>query len=48
MNNIFQPVKQRFILNNDTKNNIYSLKPNFGFNGLGEVVFRRTYSKIKL
>ena len=45
MNNIFQPVKQRFILNDDTKNNIYSLKPNFGFNGLGEVVFRRTYSR---
>jgi ribonucleoside-triphosphate reductase len=44
-NNTFQIVKQRFILNDDTKNIINSLTPNFGFNGLGEVVFRRTYSR---
>lgn len=43
-NNIF-PVKSRFVLNDNTKKEIMSLKPNFGFNGLGEVVFRRTYSR---
>lgn len=40
-----QPVIQRFILNENTKNTLKKLKPEFGFNGLGEVVFRRTYSR---
>ena len=43
-NTIF-PVKSRFELNESTKKEILSLKPEFGFNGLGEVVFRRTYSR---
>ena len=40
-----QPVIQRFVLDKSTKDELYLLKPNFGFNGLGEVVFRRTYSR---
>ena len=40
-----QPVVQRFILNKDTVNELKKLKPEFGFNGLGELVFRRTYSR---
>jgi ribonucleoside-triphosphate reductase (thioredoxin) len=40
-----QPVMQRFSLLDDTKNDINNLTPKFGFNGLGEVVFRRTYSR---
>lgn len=40
-----QPVIQRFVLNENTKDKINSMTPNFGFNGLGEVVFRRTYSR---
>ena len=39
------PVKERFVLDNDTKNILKNMKPEFGFNGLGEVVFRRTYSR---
>ena len=38
-------IKERFILSNEFKNKIRELKPSFGFNGLGEVVFRRTYSR---
>ena len=40
-----QPVIQRFSLSQETKNEILSMTPVFGFNGLGEVVFRRTYSR---
>ena len=40
-----QPVMNRFKLQQYTIDTIKSLKPNFGFNGLGEVVFRRTYSR---
>jgi ribonucleoside-diphosphate reductase alpha chain len=43
-NNIY-PVRNRFELNESTKRELLSLKPSFGFNGLGEVVFRRTYSR---
>jgi intein/homing endonuclease len=41
----FQPVIQRFKLNNSTCEKLKNLTPNFGFNGLGELVFRRTYSR---
>lgn len=41
----FQPVEQRFSLKDSTINELKSMKPNFGFNGLGELVFRRTYSR---
>lgn len=40
-----RPVTQRFIMSNETKQEIFSKTPIFGFNGLGEVVFRRTYSR---
>ena len=40
-----RPVTQRFVLSENTKNEIKSMDPKFGFNGLGEVVFRRTYSR---
>jgi len=40
-----KPVTERFTLNESTKKEIKSLTPKFGFNGLGEVVFRRTYSR---
>ena len=43
--NTIYPVKIRFQLNESTKKEILSLKPEFGFNGLGEIVFRRTYSR---
>lgn len=36
---------QRFVLSDRTKMYIYAQEPEFGFNGLGEVVFRRTYSR---
>jgi intein/homing endonuclease len=41
----FQPVTQRFKLNESTCEELKKLTPNFGFNGLGELVFRRTYSR---
>jgi ribonucleoside-triphosphate reductase len=41
----FQPVIQRFKLNESTCKELKKLTPNFGFNGLGELVFRRTYSR---
>ena len=47
-NNIIRgikPVVERFILNPNTIKVIKYLTPKFGFNGLGEVVFRRTYSR---
>jgi ribonucleoside-diphosphate reductase alpha chain len=43
-NNI-QPVLQRFKLIYNTKKRLREGEPKFGFNGLGEVVFRRTYSR---
>ena len=39
------PFVQRFVLDKNTKKELNSMKPEFGFNGLGEVVFRRTYSR---
>lgn len=40
-----QPVMNRFKLDNTTKQEIMSKTPQFGYNGLGEIVFRRTYSR---
>ena len=40
-----QIVNQRFILNDNVINNLKNKTPVFGFNGLGELVFRRTYSR---
>ena len=39
------PYTQRFDLSEATKKEIRAGTPEFGFNGLGEVVFRRTYSR---
>ncbi len=46
-NNIrgIKPIIERFVLSESTIKEIKSLTPQFGFNGLGEVVFRRTYSR---
>lgn len=43
--NTIQPVKQRFKLDQDIVDDLRTRTPKFGFNGLGEVVFRRTYSR---
>lgn len=40
-------VKERFVLSDAIKAMIYAMKPKFGYNGFGEVVFYRTYSRIK-
>ena len=40
-----KPVVERFTLIESTIKEVKSLTPEFGFNGLGEVVFRRTYSR---
>jgi ribonucleoside-diphosphate reductase alpha chain len=40
-----QPVTQRFKLSKSTVTELKSRTPEFGFNGLGELVFRRTYSR---
>lgn len=40
-----QPVTQRFKICSETLSELFSKSPKFGFNGLGEVVFRRTYSR---
>ena len=45
MKNGIIPVKQRFKLSPIIKDKILKQKPRFGFNGLGEVVFKRTYSR---
>jgi ribonucleoside-triphosphate reductase (thioredoxin) len=42
---MIQPVLERFKLNDETLEILKSKTPVFGFNGLGEVVFRRTYSR---
>ena len=44
-NNNIIPVKERFVLNTEFKTELKKLKPEFGCNGLGELVFRRTYSR---
>lgn len=44
-NHTIRPVKQRFKLDDSTRQEIFQGQPQFGFNGLGEVVFRRTYSR---
>lgn len=43
--NSIRPVTQRFELERKIKEELRAKKPKFGFNGLGEVVFRRTYSR---
>lgn len=40
-----QPITQRFKLNKNIVEELKNLTPEFGFNGLGELVFRRTYSR---
>ena len=44
-NKNIEPVVQRFVVDEKTKHILSEMTPNFGFNGLGEVVFRRTYSR---
>ena len=43
--NVMKPFLSRFKINPSTLFELKSKVPNFGFNGLGEVVFRRTYSR---
>lgn len=43
--NTIQPIIQRFMLEESTTQELKKLTPDFGFNGLGELVFRRTYSR---
>lgn len=40
-------VRYRYTGDPQVKSNLDSMKPNFGFNGLGEFVYNRTYSRIK-
>jgi ribonucleoside-triphosphate reductase (thioredoxin) len=40
-----EPVIQRFKIDSKTIEQLEQMTPDFGFNGLGEVVFRRTYSR---
>jgi ribonucleoside-triphosphate reductase len=40
-----EPFTRRFDLSESTKSELKRMTPEFGFNGLGEVVFRRTYSR---
>ena len=42
------PIKQEFKLTDSFIEKYKDKKPNFGFNGLGEFVFMRTYSREKL
>jgi len=44
-NNNINPFTSRFTLHPDTITELKSMTPDFGFNGLGEMVFRRTYSR---
>lgn len=41
------PIEKRFTLSSQFLEKYKTIKPNFGFNGLGEFVFMRTYSRIK-
>jgi ribonucleoside-triphosphate reductase len=41
-------VKEYFALNADNLKKIHRLKPNFGYDGFGEIVFYRTYSRLKI
>ena len=40
-------VRERFVLNDNVTRQIMGLTPKFGYNGFGEAVFYRTYSRIK-
>jgi ribonucleoside-triphosphate reductase (thioredoxin) len=40
-------VKERFHIASETIGTLRSLKSSFGFNGLGEVTYYRTYSRTK-
>src|SRR6516165_5111699 len=40
-------LEEEFKLKEETKNHLFSLSPQFGFNQLGYVVFLRTYSRVK-
>lgn len=40
-------VRERFVLNEAVTKQILGLKPKFGYNGFGEAVFYRTYSRVK-
>ena len=40
-------VKERFELDDYTKDQLRSYLPPFGYNGFGELIFYRTYSRIK-
>lgn len=40
-------VSERFTLSQSTKDEIQALTPNFGFDGFGYVVYKRTYSRTK-
>lgn len=39
-------IKEHFYLNNLTCNYLHTLTPSFGFNGIGSVIYYRTYSRI--
>lgn len=38
-------VKERFVIDADTQDTIRGMTPNFGYNGFGEFLFYRTYSR---
>ena len=40
-------VNEYFALNEEGVKKLHRLKPNFGYNGFGEIVFYRTYSRLK-
>ena len=40
-------VKERFKLTHETVNELKSMTPQFGYNGFGEMLFYRTYSRIR-
>ncbi len=40
-------VTECFVLSDEVKGFLRSLKPEFGFNGFGEVTYYRTYSRLK-
>jgi len=42
---VFQKYNERYCIPQSTVDELKTMKPDFGFNGLGEVVFRRTYSR---